>query len=174
MTTDVLATAEGVEDSRRGRHRRGRRRKAVVAVYTAAALIATGGVGYAVWSASGSGPGAAAAISAQPLVVVAGTTTPDLYPGATGDVFFSVTNPNPYNVEVDAATLSSIDGTSDDPNCPGTNFTLNGGSVTAVTINAEQTAAVTVTGGITMETTAPDACQGVTVDVFGSVSGTQV
>jgi hypothetical protein len=174
MTTDVLAPAEGVEGGQRGRHRRGRRRGAIVAVYTAAALVATGGIGYAFWSASGSGPGAAKATTATALTVVAGTADPQLYPGATGDVFFSVTNPNLYNVEVNAATASSVTGTSDDTNCPATNFTLNAGSVTAVTINAGLTGTVKVTNGITMVSTAPNACQGVTVTVSGSVSGTQV
>ena len=149
--------------------KRSRRRVSLVAWGVTLALPAAGAV--ALWSAGGTGDGAAQARSAVNLEVAAGTTTPDLYPGATGNVVFAVTNPNPYAVSVTSATLTSVTGTTD---CPGTNFTLNGSTVTATTIAAGGTATVTATGGITMNSSAGDACQGVTVAVTGSLSGTQV
>jgi hypothetical protein len=50
---------------------------------------------YALWSANGTGTGAARATSATSLTVTAGSASADLYPGAAGNVVFSVTNPNP-------------------------------------------------------------------------------
>jgi hypothetical protein len=174
MTTYVLPAAQAAEGGQRGRHRR-RRRRAVVAVYTAAAVVATGGIGYAMWTASGSGPGQAKAVTKQALTVVAGSASAQLYPGGTGDVVFSVTNPNPYNVSVNAWSGGAVSSTSDTTNCPATNFTLNAGTITATTVNGGNgTGTVTVANGITMVSAAPDACQSVTVTVNATLTGTQV
>jgi hypothetical protein len=172
MTTHVQVSADAAEGITDGDRRR-RRRAALIAAGAAIAVGVTGGIGYAVWLASGSGPGAAQATSAQALSVVAGTVpaSAHLYPGATRDVVFDVTNPNPYNVQVTSATLSTVTGVG---GCPAGEFTVNPGSVTPVTINASSTQTVTVTGGLTMKLSAPDGCQGVTVTVSGTVSGTQV
>jgi len=172
MTTHVQVSAEA-EGSPDTGHRRRRRGAALIAASTAVAVVAVASVGYAFWLASGSGSGAAKATTALPLGVVAGTVpaSAHLYPGATGDVVFSVTNLNPYNVQVTAASLSSVTGVA---GCLAGHFTLNPGTVAPVTINVSSTGTVTVTGGITMNLTAPDACQGVTVAVSGTVSGTQV
>lgn len=137
-----------------------------------ATLLVPAGVGYALWSASGTGPGSSKAITAQDLTVSGGSATAQLYPGASGNVVFSVTNPNPYAVDVTAATLDSISAVTG-IGCAATDFTLNGGTVTATSISANATATVVVSAGITMKTTAPDGCQGVTVTVTGTVTGTQ-
>jgi hypothetical protein len=173
VTSHIMAAAESAQGGDAGRHRRhGRRRTAIVAACSAVAIGVPAVLGHAGWWVSGPGDGDAQARTAQTLIVVAGGASAQLYPGATGDVVFSVYNPNAYDVEIDAASLLGVTGTSDG-GCPTSEFTLNVGSVTAVTIDAGQTGPVTVTGGVTMTSTAPDGCQGVTVTVSGTVSGGQ-
>lgn len=138
-------------------------------------LLLPAGVGYALWTASGNGNGEARSRSAIALTVAAGTASAQLYPGSTGDVVFTVTNPNPYRVSVTAWSGASVTGTSDSVNCPASNFSLNSGSFGAATIDGGgASATVTVTGGITMNSAAGNGCQGVTVTVNGTVTGSQV
>src|SRR5579864_6066996 len=69
-----------------------------------AAVLAGGGVAFATWSASGSGTGSALAYTAQPVTVNAVALTSSaasLYPGGpAGNVYFTVTNPNPYAIKI--------------------------------------------------------------------------
>ncbi|HEV8065021.1 MAG TPA: hypothetical protein VGP46_09325, partial [Acidimicrobiales bacterium] len=69
-----------------------------------AAVLVGGGVAFAAWSASGSGTGSALAYTAQTVTVntVALTSSSaSLYPGGpAGNVYFTVTNPNPYAVKI--------------------------------------------------------------------------
>jgi hypothetical protein len=109
---------------------------------------------------------------AQALAVAPGTASGQLYPGATGDVVFRVTNTTRGPVRVDTATLSRVSGTTG-AGCLASHFTVNSGRVTPVVIRAEETRTVTVTGGITMDFDAPDACQGVTVTVPGKLVGSR-
>jgi hypothetical protein len=151
----------------------GHRPSRVVAVVATAALLPVGaGVAYGLWSASGSGDGSAKAQIAQALTVTAGTASAQLYPGASGDVVFDVTNSNDYGVTVDSGTLSSVTATSD-AGCGVDQFSLSAGTVASTAIAGGASATVTVVGGITMLSAAPDACQGVTVTVSGTLSGTQ-
>ena len=74
------------------------KKKFAVVGLVVAALIG-GSMAYALWSANGSGSGSAKALTAQSITVNVSTGTADLYPGFTnGDVFFTLTNPNPYAV----------------------------------------------------------------------------
>ena len=149
--------------------RRARRRTAIVAWGATLALPAA--AAFALWSAQGTGGGEAEARNAVALQVAAGNASAQLYPGGTGDVVFSVTNPNPYAVRVTGPTLSTVTGTA---GCDVTNFTVNTPTVVATNVPAGGTAVVTATGGLTMKTTALDACQGVVVAVTGTLSGSQV
>jgi len=151
-------------------------RLTVVSAYTALAVMVTAGLGYAAWTATGSGSGGAEARTAQALTVAAGSTTADLYPGVAGAVVFSVTNPNPYDVSVTSASITSIASVTGAGagGCTADDFTTNTGSVSATTVPAGGTATVTLVGGLSMDLAAGDGCQGVTVTVAGTVSGTQV
>lgn len=130
---------------------------------------------YAYWTASGSGPGSGHSQTAQALTVTGGTASADLYPGKTGVVVFSVTNPNTYGVSVTGATISSVSGISGAAgSCAASDFTLGTGTVNATSIAAGATVTVTLNGALTMKTTAGDGCQGAVVSLGGAVSGTQV
>ena len=146
--------------------------RAAAVIGAAGLLSLTAGIAYGLWSASGTGPGAARAQTAQALAVSAGTAGAQLFPGSTGDVIFSVSNPNSYAVRVEAATMSAVTGTSSG-SCGADQFTLSSGTVTPTTIPPGGAADVTVAGAIGMVLSAPDACQGVTVSVTGTLTGSQ-
>jgi hypothetical protein len=138
--------------------------------WTVALVLPAGiGVGYAGWGSSGTGQGEAKATTAASLQVAPGAASSQLYPGATGDVKFSVTNPNTYPVTVTGWNTVSITGT-DKAGCTAAHFTLNTGTITSPTVAAGATSTVTVTGGIAMTSGAPDACQGAAVTVNATLS----
>lgn len=150
------------------------RKQRILAGLGVAALVVGSGVAYASWTASGTGSGAAKAATAQALVVTAGTTTADLYPGFTqGDVFLRVTNPNPYGVNITSLTPGAI--TTSAPGCVSTNITIAAPTGLNIPVAANATNfAVTVPNIVTMIAAAPDACQGVTFTIAVTVAGTQV
>jgi hypothetical protein len=128
----------------------------------------------AAWSVGGSGDGASRAATAVNLAVTAGTATADLYPGAAGVVAFSVTNPNSFPVTVNAGSATGISGiTGAAGACASSDFTLTTGAVAPTTIAAGATAAVLLTGSLTMKTTAGDGCQSAVVAVTATLSGSQ-
>jgi hypothetical protein len=153
-------------------NRIGERTMPGIPVYAAAALAGIGLLANPLSPAWGFGLSAQEERGGQALAVAPATVTEQLYPGATGDVVYRVTNTNSVPVRVDA-TLSRVTGT-DSAGCPARHFTVKSGGVTPVTIPAGQTATVTVIGGVTMDLDAPDACQGVTVTVPGKVFGTTI
>ena len=80
-------------------------RRKVALVGVLAGSLAVGGAVTALWSANGAGGGQARALAAQSVTVNAATATADLYPGFSGgDLFFTLTNPNPYPVQFTAMT----------------------------------------------------------------------
>jgi hypothetical protein len=77
-----------------------------VAIAGANALVLAGGTAYAAWSVSGSGTGGAVSGSASSLQLTAATTGSNaLFPGQTADVVITITNPNPFVVDVSQLTL---------------------------------------------------------------------
>jgi len=155
--------------------RRTGRKAAVVAVFLGAAL--TGSVALAAWVATGTGSGAAKAITATDLVVVNGTAVADLYPGfANGDLELTVTNDNPYAVEVTSVQRTGSSITSDNATCDtnGSGVTMDAGSIAVgpVSIAAGATVNIAVDDVMNMATTSDNACQGATFTVPVTVAGT--
>src|SRR5580765_1067971 len=83
--------------------------KARVALALAAlALLATAAVTFGSWTVgSSAGNGYTKAVTAQNLTLgdATGSTTAQLYPGGTGDLWVKVTNPNSF-----AVTLTAVSG----------------------------------------------------------------
>src|SRR3954470_1256814 len=164
---------------------RTRSRALVLVGGTAAVAVLATGVAYAFWTANATGTATIGSTGAQTLVV-ASITTPltDLYPGKSDDLGFKVTNPNPYNVQINALTAATV-ASSDQTNCPASNITLPAAAVTGmgqpggwtgitpVNVNAGLTATGALTGFITMAATAPNGCQNKTFTVTLSFTGTQ-
>lgn len=151
-----------------------RHQRAVALVTWSLALVVPAGIGWALWSTSGTGPGAAKARTATALTVTISTAGADLYPGASGDLHFSVTNPNPYAITLTGASTSSISAViGGSGGCTAADFTLPTGTMASTPVPAGGTVPVTVTGGIAMKAAAGDGCQGVDLTVSATLSGTQ-
>jgi hypothetical protein len=133
------------------------------------ALFLLGSVVFAAWLVTGNGNGAAQATSAENLVVAPGTTTADLYPGASGAVKVNVTNPNPFGV-----TITSIAGngavTTGQAGCTTTGVTFTAPATTGQVIAAGATLNLTLPNAASMSNASLNACQGATFNVPLTVS----
>lgn len=149
-----------------------RKRKVGIAGIVAALLIG-GGVAAALWSATGVGTGSAKATSAQQATVNAVTGTADLYPGnANGDVFFTVTNPNPYPITFTSMTAGTI--TSATPGCAASLVTVAGATGLSINVAANSTSATqSIADVVTLSSLAPDACQGASFTIALTLTGAQ-
>lgn len=150
------------------------RRHKVVAVVVAGSTLVGGGIAFAAWSANGSGPGQAKALSAQALTVTAATGAADLYPGfAGGDVSFTITNSNPYPVTFTSMTAGAVT-SSNAAGCPSSNVTVvNATGLSLLAAAAATSGTQSIADVVTMVAGAPDACQGVTFTIALSLTGSQ-
>ena len=156
-------------------------------VVTSAAVLGalSLGIAFANWTATGTGSGTAKAVTAD---ISAITTDPtgaveDLYPGVTdGDLYFKITNPNPYAVSFDKYTLAAItmqDGSgacstaTGNVSVPTTQQTLASGSEITVPANTTTAVSRSIADVVSMSSSAANECQG---DAFGiaiTLTGTQ-
>lgn len=151
------------------------RRKKLTVIVAVAAAVALTGAAMALWSATGQGDGRATALSAQDVTVTAVVGTADLYPGFTnGDVYFTLTNTNPYAITFTDMTVNSITSL-DIGNCPSANVTVTGASGLALNVAANTTSGtLSVANVATMLITAPNGCQGVGFNVNLTLTGSQI
>jgi hypothetical protein len=149
--------------------------KRILAVGLPLVIIVGAGIGYANWNQTGSGSGSAKAVSALASTVGGGSGAADLYPGGSGTLYFTLTNPNPYAVTFTSLTAAGAV-TSDKTNCGAVDLTVNTLSLPAggVRVPANTTStpqAVSVAAAVTMPITADNACQGATFTVPVTVTG---
>ncbi len=172
-TTDQARTGVITMSNNERTGSRRKRRIGVIAAVTA--LTAGGGVAWALWSASGTGSGTSTALTAQAITVTAAAGPATLYPGAAdGDITFTLTNPNPYPVQLTAMTPGAIT-SSNAGACPITNVSV--ASATGLTINVAggaTSATQTIPDVVSMIAAAPDGCQGVSFTIALTLTGTQV
>jgi hypothetical protein len=152
------------------------RTRLAVALALIAVLIA-GGVTLGSWAVgSDPGNGYAKAISGTNLTLsdASASTTAQLYPGATGDVVVTVTNPNPFQV-----TIGKIDGTggaitSDKgASCDAsTGVTFTDQDTLNLQVPAGQTRTFTLSNAASMDNTAAQACEGAVFAIPVTVSAT--
>lgn len=158
-----------------------KKRSLVIAV---AAVVASSAISlvYAAWTTNGTGSGYAKAGTAQALSTVdaSASTTATLYPGATGDVVLTVSNPNSYPVRVTSVSLnganSDIAADSSHSGCTttGVSFVNKSGltiDVPAKTGSTNGQTTATLSGGATMSNSSQDACQGAVFTIPVSLSG---
>lgn len=146
-----------------------------VGILTVSMLLAAG-LGYALWNASGSGPGTASSISAGTITVAASTGAADLYPGfADGDLYFTLDNPNPYPVTFTTATPGSLSTTSPAGCAAATYLALDPGPWTvSITVAANAVAQpASIADVVQMSAGAPDGCQSKSFSVSLTLAGTQ-
>jgi hypothetical protein len=156
------------------------RKRTKIAVATLVALVAIGvSAAYAAWTATGNGSGSGAALIAQALTVNPVTPSQSgasLYPGGpAGWVYLTITNPNPFAVNVTHISWGTPTSTNT-TNCPSSQISLDAGapSTLNVTVPANGvSSALQIFSVLDLAHTAPDGCQGVIFNVPVTVSGTQ-
>lgn len=156
--------------------RRIRNKKTLLAVVAAAAgalALASGAIAY--YSATGNGSGTASVGSPAPLSIAAKTPTAGLlYPGGSGEVDATVSNPNPFKVRINSLVLGGggigVDSAHSGCDTSALHFTTqtNGGSgwnVPAKVGATNGTLDLALAGAIAMDTSAANACQGATFTI---------
>lgn len=151
------------------------RKGLVVSGIVATGLVASG-IAYAAWSSTPTGSGRAGAVTAVVLTVDAASGTADLFPGTTqGDVYFTITNTNPYPVTFTSMTTAgAITNTvaGDSTACPATNVTLAGATGLSLTVAANSTSPMlSIANVVSMNIAAPDGCQGKTFEIPMTLTG---
>jgi hypothetical protein len=131
---------------------------------SAVAVMATTAVTFGSWSVSssaGSGYSKAKVASSLTLSDASASTTAQLYPGRTGDIWIKVTNSNPFAVTVTsvtgAGTISSDKGAACDA-ATGVTFTNTTGLTQAV--GAGATVTFSLAGKVAMSNASDNSCQG--------------
>jgi len=149
------------------------------AVAVAAGLVAAVSV-FAYSSGSGLGFGSGSVDSSQPVTITPGTAVDALYPGESADVVATIANPNGFAIHVPSLDLDTAGGTdggfSVDAGHPGCNLAslgfdgpqTNGGG--DFVVPASGTLSVDLTGAVSMDTSATNACQGATFTVYLKVA----
>jgi hypothetical protein len=147
-------------------------KKVAVAGVGVGAVIG-GTMAYALWSSTGTGSGNAKALTAQAITVTAATGAADLYPGfSAGDVFFTVSNTNPYAVTFTGMTAGTV--VSGDPtNCPASNVTVSSATVNLAVAAGASNVSQSIADVVTMVSGAPNGCQGVTFTIPLTLTGSQ-
>lgn len=149
------------------------RRLAVTSALVLGSLGASAAM--AQWTTSGTGTSETKSLSAVALTVTARTATADLYPGfVDGDVYFTVTNTNPYPVSLTSAAFGSVT-SADTTNCPSANVTVDATKTgLALAVPAAGSALLTIADVVNMLPTAPDGCQNKAFTIGLTLTGTQV
>jgi hypothetical protein len=156
-----------------------RRRWKVAAVVAVATLAATT-ASFAYFVAAGSGSTSASVASPDDVTITPGTAAGQLYPGGSGDVVATISNPNPFSVRINSLVLDtsspnptgfSVD--SGHPSCVNTGLSYTtqtdggaGWTVPAQVGSVPGTLDVTVTGALQMAANADNGCQGATFSVY--------
>jgi hypothetical protein len=141
------------------------RRMGVTTALVLGALIVS--VAFAAWTSTGSGSGRAKSLSAQNSTVTARTGAADLYPGFTnGDLYFTVNNPNPYDVTFTSATFGAVT-SSDTTACPSSNVTVDASaSDLSLTVPAGSAGTdLQIDDVVNMLADAPNGCQDKTFEI---------
>jgi hypothetical protein len=150
------------------------RKTKITAALIMLAALPGGRVAYAAWSAGGSGGGNAKALTAQSVTVTAATGAADLFPGFTqGDVFFTMTNANPYPITFTSMTPGAI--TTNTPTCTIANVSVIPATSLSLNVAANATSPqLSIANVVTMVAGAPDACQGAVFTIALTLTGAQV
>jgi hypothetical protein len=158
------------------------KKRTIVVGGAALALLVSAGVVLGLWSAQGTGSGRAQATTAVTATVTPVNCTPspacaNLYPGFTdGDLYFTITNPNPYEITFTDMTAGAI--TVDAAHaaaCPATSITVDS-PVTGLSLvapAASTTAQLSIDDVVTMILAAPNGCQGASFDIVLTLTGAQ-
>jgi hypothetical protein len=136
-----------------------------VALLAIPVVLVAGSIAIGAWNATGSGTGYAKAGTSSSLTLgdASASTVADLYPGATGNVKISVTNPNPFPVSITTVSQTASTSITSDKGAScnsstGVTFSTQSGLSLALGAGATQT--FTLNGAVAMSNASANACQG--------------
>ena len=134
----------------------------LVLALSAIVVTATGGMTFGSWTvASSPGSGYAKALAAVNLTVGSSTVTAQLYPGGTGDLFLTVTNPNPFGVTVTSVTGAGAITSDKGAACnTSTGVTYTDTAGLGQVVGAGATVSFTLAGKVAMSNASDSSCQG--------------
>lgn len=154
-------------------------RRVGLACVLVAASAGLGGTANAYWGGSGSGSGAGSAGTNVAVTLSPGSPSSTLYPGGSGDVVLTVSNPNLSPVQVGSFTLEVTQGTGGfavdggHSGCAVSTLTFttatnsgSGWTVPAKVAEVNGTLPVTLTNALAMDVAAANACQGAGFTVY--------
>ena len=134
---------------------------------TVAAVFGVG-IGFAAWTNYGEGSGTVTAGEATPLTVTV-TNVTGLFPTGSVDVPFTVTNTNPYDVELSKAELKSV--TVDTAHSACVTSVVTGSDVTLSEVVPADDTSTSQDFTLSMSNLAADDCQGAVFTVTLGVTG---
>jgi hypothetical protein len=156
------------------------KRKKLFVALVGVAILAIGGIAYALWNATGSGSGSAKAETAQVTLTVDTNAPAELYPGGTGALYFTATNAQDFNMTFDNITSATAAPDAGHSAChlaaSAPAVTVDTGSfLPTVTIDAGEngTTEFSIPGVVHMDAAAPNECQGATFTITFTLSGSQ-
>ncbi len=150
------------------------RRKLAFALSVLSIVVAAA-VTFGSWSLSGNGNAYTKAVTPANLTLndASASTVAQLYPGGSGDVKVSVTNPNAFGVTITTVTgigtITSDKGAACDAST-GVTYTNQSGLSLSLAAGASQI--FTLTGAAAMSNASVDACKGAIFTIPVSVSAT--
>lgn len=142
-------------------------------------VLAFGGLANAVWTGVGGGIGSGTTATTQPITLNPATPVAGLFPGGSGDVTVTASNPNPASAVITSLTLEvarpggafAVD--AGHPGCTTSALSYAtqtnsgaGWTVPARSGGSDGTLSITLSNALTMTVAAPNACQGATVTVY--------
>ncbi len=155
-------------------------RKQIIVGVVLLVVVAGSVVAYALWAGTGTGQGRARATTAvaatiSPVDCAAEPGCIDLYPGYTeGDVYFTITNPNPYDITFTDMTPGAITVLPGNPGCPADSISVAPATGLALVAPANSTTGeLSILNVVSMALTAPDGCQGASFDIELTLTGEQ-
>ncbi len=134
---------------------------------TVAAVFGVG-IGFAAWTNYGEDTGAVTAGQATALTVTVSDVS-GLFPTKSVDVPFTVTNTNPYDVQLSKAELKSVTVDAAHSTCDAT--VVTGSDVTLSDVVAPSDTSSSHDFPVTMSNAATDACQGAVFTVKLGITG---
>jgi hypothetical protein len=143
-------------------------KKRTVAVLGAVAVLAVAGIAIAYWTTTGSGSGSGAVATSNGTLVLHGTISGELSPGASSAVAYTADNANSSSEQVGTVkAVVSIDEEHANKGCLASDFTIADTAENQVIAAKASGVALAHAGSIAMADTAAnqDACKGATISL---------
>jgi len=139
-------------------------RKRIAILAMPITLLAVG-IAVGAWNATGSGTGYAKARTSSALTLgdASASTVADLYPGASGAVKLTVTNPNPFPVSITTVSQTASTSITSDKGAAcnaSTGVTFSTQSGLSLALAAGATSTFSLSNAVAMSNASDNACQG--------------